>query len=190
MLSTLTTQIGVGRATISTEKPVIVNENLPRILRTGDLMTLAPVVFNRTGKKQKFTVEIVATGVEVQDAKQDITLDNDKSATVLFVAKNAKIPASDSIGQAKITITATAQESGEYDSVEKVLPVTRSETWESVATIGTVQDTMVDQVIQLGGIDKTRSVFELKTSPTLFGKVLEGTKSTTTYSYDATERIA
>lgn len=61
VISTDDTKIGVGRAAITTEQKVMIQENFPRFLRTSDTLDFAPVVFNRTGKRGRFIVEMMAT---------------------------------------------------------------------------------------------------------------------------------
>ncbi len=47
-------------------------------------MEIAPVIFNRTGKRTEFSIELTASGAEVSGGTRSITLDDGVSQPVSF----------------------------------------------------------------------------------------------------------
>jgi uncharacterized protein YfaS (alpha-2-macroglobulin family) len=62
----------------------MVQDTFPRFIRTGDRMEIAPVIFNRTGKRTEFSIELTASGAEVSGGTRSITLDDGVSQPVSF----------------------------------------------------------------------------------------------------------
>lgn len=77
---------------MTTSKEVMVNDNLPRIFRSRDSVTLAPAVFNRTGKDAEFQVEIKAENLAVEKPSKTVFIKNGESATVEFKGVPADVP--------------------------------------------------------------------------------------------------
>ena len=69
----------------------MINDNIPRILRTGDTLELSPVVFNRTGKDSNMSVEFSGSGV-TGAMKKSVFLKNRESKTVNFEVRASNIP--------------------------------------------------------------------------------------------------
>jgi len=74
MINTPDNRVGVGNTTVMTTKTVIVNDNLPRFLGAGDVITMAPIVFNKTGQDATFTVTAEATNASINDPKRSVRI--------------------------------------------------------------------------------------------------------------------
>jgi uncharacterized protein YfaS (alpha-2-macroglobulin family) len=57
---------------------------LPQFFGEGDKLTLSPVVYNRLGRDEKFTVSLTLTNGKVLPPTQTITIAKDASQTVFF----------------------------------------------------------------------------------------------------------
>lgn len=84
-------RIGLAQTTVTTSKEVMVNDNLPRIFRSRDSVTLAPVVYNRTGKDAQFDVSVTADNLAIEKPSKKVLIKNGESATVEFQAVPADV---------------------------------------------------------------------------------------------------
>lgn len=75
-----------------TAKEVMLNENLPRALRSGDAAVLAPVVFNRTSKDSEFEVSIISDALEVSKPSKKTFVKSGESKAVAFDVKVKDVP--------------------------------------------------------------------------------------------------
>ena len=165
----------------------MINDNIPRILRTGDTLELSPVVFNRTGKDSNMSVEFSGSGV-TGATKKSVFLKNGESKTVNFEVRANSIPERDQVAYATIRFKAIAEATNEQDEVEKMLPVTRSEGREVTATIGRTQGASFDEQVSLVGLPKDRTTLTVTTAATLIGNALSGIDSLMHYPYGCVEQ--
>lgn len=179
-------RIGVGEATVTTSKEVMVNDNLPRIFRSKDQTTLAPVVFNRTGADGIFDVSLAAEGFAIEKPSKKVSIKNGESATVEFQVVPGDVVLGEDRTMSKITVTATI--GAKSDSIEKTVPVYRSETWETVATVGSTKDASYDEKLNLTGIDPTRGELLVRYSASLFGNAADGLQYLLRYPYGCIEQ--
>lgn len=186
VIATDNTQIGAGRTSITTEQKVMIQENFPRFLRTGDQMDFAPVIFNRTGKRQRFTVEMQTKGAQVTPTKQEIALDNNASLPVIFQVKGI-LDANANTAPVELSVTAKAED-GSEDGIQKTLILTRGESYETTAFIGTASGVGLDDRLDLTGV-RDGGILTLRTSPTLLGNVLTGLDNLLRYPYGCLEQV-
>ncbi|MFB0964346.1 MAG: alpha-2-macroglobulin family protein, partial [Patescibacteria group bacterium] len=179
-------RIGIAQTSVTTSKEVMVNDNLPRIFRSRDSVTLAPVVFNRTGKDAQFDVSVTADNLAVEKPAKKVLIKNGESATVTFEAVPADVASGQDRATAKIVFTAKAGDKS--DSVEKTVPVFRSETWETVSTMGSTKDASYDEKLNLAGIDPDRGELLVRYSASLFGNAAEGLDYLVRYPYGCVEQ--
>ncbi len=187
IVSTKTTQIGIGNTQITTQKKVMIQENLPRILRTGDTLSLLPVVFNRTGKESEMEVTLSGSGFS-GGALKKITLKDGESRSLEFEIRANPLASASTLEYATIVFSAKSLTTKEEDTVEKTLPVVRGETWESTATIGSTSNESFDERLLLGDIPKDRAKLSIHYSMSLFGNALDGLEHLMRYPYGCIEQ--
>ena len=187
IVATKSTQVGIGRAAITTQKRVMINDNLPRILRTGDTLELSPVVFNRTGQDGEFEVALTGSGFSGADTKR-VSLKNGESKTVSFTVKPNSFSLTQSVAYATLEFRATALTSKDQDEISRTLPVMRSESREVVATIGRTNGTSFDEILSLTGVNKDIAELNITTAASLIGNAMDGLTALTEYPYDCVEQ--
>lgn len=172
-----------------TQKTVMINENLPRFLGSADMVTLSPVVFNKTGRDQSFDVSIVADNMTVKNAARTVFVKNGASYTVPFEASVADVPLSASEPfSSKITLKAMAKDSGELDEVENTLPIITTSTKETVATIGKT-DKSADEKIKLpADIRKNGGSLTVSYAASLLPNILSGIEYLKSFPYGCSEQ--
>ncbi len=179
-------RIGIGSTVVTTSKEIMVNDNLPRVLRSRDSVVLAPVVFNRTGKDAEFQIGLKAENFTAEKPVKKVLIKNGESAAVEFRGVAVDVPRGQDRSVAKFTISATS--GGKTDEIEKSVPVFRSETWETVATMGSTKDASFDEKLNLAGIDPDRGELLVRYSASLFGNATEGLDYLIRYPYGCIEQ--
>ncbi len=126
-------KIWIGWAYVSTNKKVMVSDNLPAFLGSSDTIKFSPVIFNKTGKDQDFTVSFDGTNMDLDSKEEKVFIKNWEQKTINFEAQiwQNNILASLS---SKINIKAVAQESKDSDEIEKTLEIKNTYTREVVAS--------------------------------------------------------
>lgn len=186
VIATDTTQIGAGNTSVTTEQKVMIQENFPRFLRTGDRTEFAPVVFNRTGKRQRFTVEMQTKGAEVTPTKQEIALDDGASAAVRFTVKGV-LDDQSNMGPVELSVVAKAED-GSEDGIQKTLMLARGESYETTSFIGTSSGVSLDENLNLAGV-RDGGKLTFSAAPSLLGNVLTGLGNLLQYPYGCLEQI-
>ncbi len=172
-----------------TAKTVMINENLPRFLGSGDEITFSPVIFNKTGKNQSFDVTIDASNITIDGAKRTVFIKSGESYTVPFKATVNNIEANSSEpAAAKITFKATAKESNEVDEVENTLPILQTTTPETVATSGKTTDSTDEQIKLSGDIRKNGGSVTVSYAASLLPNILSGMEYLKTFPYGCSEQ--
>lgn len=179
-------RIGIGQASVTTSKEVMVNDNLPRILRSRDSVTLAPVVFNRSGADATFDVSVSGEGFSAEKSSKKVSLKNGESKAVEFSVTPADVPAGKDRLLAVVRIIAAA--GNKSDVIEKTLPVFRSETWETVATVGATKDASFDERLNLTGVDPERGELVVRYGASLFANATDGLAHLLSYPYGCVEQ--
>jgi uncharacterized protein YfaS (alpha-2-macroglobulin family) len=164
----------------------MIQENFPRFLRTGDRTEFAPVVFNRTGKRQTFTVEMQTKGATVTPTKQEIALEDGKSVPVKFTVVGT-LDAALNMGPVELAVTAKAGD-GSEDGIQKTLVLSRGESYETTSFINTATGTSVDDQLDLTGV-REGGTLTFNASPSLLGNVLNGLDNLLQYPYGCLEQI-
>lgn len=170
IVTTADTKVGRGEATITTRKPVMISENLPRFFRTGDSMELAPVIFNQSGKKQNFIVTLQGSGITFSGnskISKNISLEDGASIPVSFEVIASDFDSQKLSSHASLELSVQNAD-GEGDTVVKTLPVFRSETYETVTDIGVASGNPEMRKLDITGIQKDRSELQFQVSSTLF----------------------
>ncbi len=180
------TRVGFGETTAVTAQEVMVNDNLPRFFRADDSVTLAPVVFNRTGKDREFEVSVASEFLDVSGKKKAF-VKNGESKAVSFEAKVRPLRSlANEAEYAKISVEVVSE--GVSDAIEKTLPVVRGDTLESVATIGSTDDASFDETLNLRGIDRNRATLSVRYGGSLFANATDGLSNLLRYPYGCVEQ--
>ncbi len=164
----------------------MVSENLPRIFRSGDKTVLSPVVFNRTGSDAEFEVSLSAEGFVIEKPVRKVRIASGASETVAFPVTVSSVPSGKD--RAAVKVSVAAKTGTKSDSVEKTVPVFRSETWETTATVGATRDASFDERLNLSGIDQSRSELSVRYSATLFANAADGLEHLLAYPYGCVEQ--
>lgn len=190
VVNTPDNRVGAADVSIQTTKTVIVNDNLPRFLGASDVIAIAPVVFNKTGKDQTFDVTVEATNATLKDQKKSISIKSGEQATVAFemtMLDSQKLRAL-SIPATKITIKAISRETGELDEVENILPITDTATTETVATVGKT-DTSADEKLSIPeSVRANGGSLTLTYAATLLPNLLSGMRYLEHFPYGCIEQ--
>lgn len=182
-------RIGIGETTITTTKSVIVNDNLPRFLGSGDHVVFAPVVFNKTGQDQNFDVMVAATFGNLKDTKKSVNIKSGESATLAFafdVSNDDSIRSSAS-PNSQITIKAVAS-NGDLDEVELTLPIVDTMTTETTATVGRTNSSADEHLTVSEAARKAGGTLRLGYAATLLPSLTSGLDFLARFPYGCSEQ--
>lgn len=182
-------KIGVNYETVMTTTEVMIEDNLPRFLGTDDIVIFAPVVYNRTGKDDEFTIKLQASNGRLSAWEKTVSIKNWESAKVEFPFEVKK--ARDFVSQdiSEITITALAKsDTKKSDSIKKMIPIQVGTIAEYTATVGKTNDISFDEKIALGNISKENATLKLNYWGTLFSYLLDGIEYLSQYPYGCAEQ--
>ncbi|MDD2908711.1 MAG: MG2 domain-containing protein [Candidatus Gracilibacteria bacterium] len=186
----LDTKIGVGEATITTTKKVIINENIPRFLGSNDSITLSPVVFNKTGKNSTFTVSLNATNLEIENPTQEIKINNGEQKTVNFKVKVKDIGVAKSANElsSKLTFKAVSFETKDEDEIEKFLTIEETSTLETVSTIGSTSSVSHTEKLDLTNVIISSAKLIINYAPTILSNITSGIDYLANFPYGCIEQ--
>lgn len=177
-------KVGIASAKVRTTKAVIINENLPRFLGSSDRVTLSPVIFNKTGKAQKFQISLSGTNVTIDTITKTIFLGTGASLSVAFpvqVAPRRTDP--ENPFATRLTIRAVAEESGDRDEVENTLPILVTSTPEMVATVGKTATTAEEQIALDSKLREYGGALTIHYGATLLPNLLSGIRFLEEFAY-------
>lgn len=183
-------KIWVNRAYIITNKKVMINENTPSFFGSSDEITLAPVLFNKTGKDQSFDITISATNANVINGKETVYLKNNEQKTIKFKIKLNNIdknPQQEDFS--KINIKAIASETSDQDEIEKLIQIKPTTTSESISTIWKTDLASYEEKIDLSWLPNTSGLLKINYSATLLTALLDGIDYMQNYPYGCSEQI-
>ncbi|MBP8017071.1 hypothetical protein KAZ01_03620, partial [Candidatus Gracilibacteria bacterium] len=184
-------KIGVGEASVTTTKRVIINDNLPRFLSSTDTITIAPVIFNKTGKDSYFDVSIKASNIEINNNSKSILIKKGEQVTVEFKGKVADIGIAENKSEfsSKLTIKAVSKDNQDLDEIEKNIPIKESSTPEFVSTVGKTTGASFDEKIDLTGVPLASTKLKVNYSATLLSNVLDSVDYLKNFPYGCSEQI-
>jgi len=130
---------GAGTVEIIETKQVIVRPVRPRFAVRGDEMQFGAIVHNFLGEKATFTVTLAGSGFTMlSPGPKTVTLSGSGQQKVLFPIRIGK-------GNAA-TFRVLATDGSHRDEIEETIPVVEFSSPQTVATSGTVQDDVTEQV--------------------------------------------
>ncbi|URA09197.1 alpha-2-macroglobulin family protein [Thermospira aquatica] len=180
---------GYGENTFTVKKPLMVLESFPTFVRMRDSFMAGGIIFNYTGQKQTFTVEMsTGGGLRVGGDKSvmtNITLENNTSQEVLFPVK---VTAKET-GETSLTmkVKGTAAE----DGITKTIPVTMMRYPETVAIYGMLsngQNQAVNNVTVTSQVIPELSSIETTVAPTAFVELKGNLDYLVSYPYGCAEQ--
>ena len=174
-------QMGVGKASFRTEKPLMVRLQSPRFFTERDEVTLSALVSNRLGRAASVQVSLNAPGFEPIDPTQrtiDVPAGADSRVDVRFRV----------VKPGEVKIQAIAQGGGSADAMELTLPVIVHGSAQRASFAGRLSDAVELQVKlpELRNADGTR--FELTVSPTLVSVMMDALPYLAQYPYGCVEQ--
>lgn len=179
-------KVGIGTASVMTVKPLMVMENLPRFLASGDSIVLNPSVTNRTGKDGYVSLSINATNLDLKNTSERVFVKNGESKNVAFFASAHANGAKDPAFASKLNFRATIEGSDDSDEVENIVPILDRSMEEITATVGHTDDASYTEKLDLSGIDNGKLSISYAASP--FATILEGMNYLRAYPYGCIEQ--
>lgn len=189
-------KIWVAYDTFNTTKHVIINDNLPSFFWVGDLITLSPVVFNKTGRDADFELSIDATNVEVKGwNKRTLFIKSGESKSINFDIKvndrerfrYINVASSKIDFKANVICDKNCSEENE-DEIEKIVQILDSTTKESVATVWSTKDVSFDEVIDLWSLKDRIGQVKVNYGSTLFNNLVDSIQYLNNYPYWCSEQ--
>ncbi|MEK7173910.1 MAG: MG2 domain-containing protein, partial [Patescibacteria group bacterium] len=124
------TKVGAGYLEFTARKELMAVPLQPRFIVPGDTFFIGSHVFNETEARQKVSVSLTSSTLHVpDDAQQSVTLNAHESKTLYFAVEAPR-----AMQDGRHSFTVSANGAGVEDTVEDTIPITRNETYESVAT--------------------------------------------------------
>ncbi len=169
LINTRKSELGVGVTHIQTSKNVLINDNLPRFLGTSDIVTIAPVVFNKTDKTSTFDITINASNVTLSTGTQSLDIKAGGQLAVPFDLRVASIDQLQNISPqaSKITIHAVSRATGDEDTLEMTLPIIETTTREIVSTSGRADPIQDEKIALQSAIRKNGGLLSIHYAATL-----------------------
>jgi len=140
------TLVGVDYGEITARKDLMAVPLKPRFIVPGDEFYIGAKIFNQTNAKQKISTTIQSDTLELMDdTERSVTLGNNETDTVYF-----KVKAPQSIQNGIHNFTLSAKSSHIYeDTVENSIPITRNDTYETVATANFTKENSAKEYIYI-----------------------------------------
>lgn len=184
------TKIWVGETTITTTKKVLINENTPRFVGSNDMITISPVVFNKTGKNSTFIVTLKWNNITVDNYIQEVKINNWSQKNVDFKVKVADLNAIKEISNinVKVDIKAIAKETNDEDEVERFLPIVETSVKESTATVWNTSDISHTEKIDLNNIVINTAKVVINYASSLLWNVTSWIEFLTNFTYTCMEQ--
>ncbi len=179
-------KIWIGWAYISTNKKVMVSDNLPAFLGSSDKIKFSPVIFNKTGKDQDFTVSFNGTNMNLNSKEEKVFIKNGEQKTINFesVIEQNNVLASLS---SKINIKAIASDTKDSDEIEKFLEIKNTYTRELVASAWSTSSSKNEQ-LDIKDIINYPGYLSLNYSSTLLTNLTDSVDYLNNYPYGCSEQ--
>jgi len=181
------TKVGVGYLEFKARKELMVVPLKPRFIIPGDTFLIGGQVFNETDAKQKISLSFASQTLRLQGKdKQSVTLNAHESKTVYF---SVEAPSGMQDGEHVFTLSALAD--GREDTVEDAIPITRNDTYESVATAHYTGDPISKEYLYLPpNVVPDRGGLTIKSNATLAVYLSDALKYLVEYPFGCSEQIA
>ncbi len=184
-------KVWVTYTTIITSKELLINDNLPRFFVSNDSIMLSPVVFNKTGKDQIFSVMLSATNLKnISENKQKIFIKNGDQKTVHFdvTVDDIGLSEKNDFFFSTLTFKAVSEDNQHQDEIEKKVQIHESSTQESVSTFWKTKNDSFEQKLELGNINSSKWKITANYSATLLSNLTDGIDYLNRYPYGCSEQ--
>jgi uncharacterized protein YfaS (alpha-2-macroglobulin family) len=181
------TKLGVAYNEFVAQKDVMTVPLAPRFVVPGDQFNIGAQVFNQTATAQKPTISFVSKTLQPTDkTSMTVTIAAHDTYTAYF-----SVVAPASIADGSHTFTLSAKNADYEDTVDTTIPITRDQTYETVATANYTTQSMANEYVWLpDAIVKDRGGVTIQTSATLAVFLSDALKYLFSYPYGCSEQIA
>ncbi|MCX7882380.1 MAG: MG2 domain-containing protein [Brevinematales bacterium] len=186
---TPSSKFGYGEASFTVKRDLMVLESFPTFVRPWDKFMAGGIVFNYTGKKQTFAVELlVSEGLTLGGTRSmvtNITLAHNSSREVLFpVAVKGK-------SKNEVTFTLKVMGEGVSDGITRTIPLIVRHFPETVSMYGVLsnrQDKAVNTFAITSNVIPELSSLEVMVAPTAFVELKGNLDYLVEYPYGCLEQ--
>lgn len=176
------TSFGSGEEEIRVSRPLMLRPAMPRILRTGDQAYAGVVVHNDVDEERwvKVTATVDAGALELSGSPVELKIPAGTSVEVPFGLHALEA------GEAKLTFTASSGE--DRDALAWTLPIEREVLLDTVATSGSVEGSVTEQVARPDNAYTTFGGFDLNLATTALVGVGTGLDYLRAYPHECLEQ--
>ena len=180
---TADTLVGEGTVDVVSTLDLLVRPVAPRFFIVGDQATLGVVVHNNTDGPIKATVTLEATGLQVDQGPQDVTLPAHGKARINWPVSVQNVD--------EVVLRIGARGGGHSDAMELNIPVYTYSTPEVVATAGQLRTAgeRLEAVILPPNFDPNQGELTIQTDPSLAAGMVDGLRYLKQYPYGCTEQV-
>lgn len=181
------TKLGVGYKEFIAQKDVMIVPLRPRFIIPGDDFNIGAKVFNQTDNEQTLTLSFASKSLQSKDRMSyDISIKPHDTYTAYF-----PVVAPQNIEDGSHAFALSAKNRGYEDIVEDSIPITRNQTYETVATANYTTDNNANEYVALPDtIVKDRGGLNVKISATLAVFLSDALQYLFAYPYGCSEQIA
>jgi len=181
------TKVGVGYREFTAQKDVMVVPLAPRFIVPGDQFGVGAKVFNQTASTQQLTISFDSQTLRAKDkTSYSVSIAPHDTYTAYF---SVSAPTNQDSGSH--TFVLSAKNDRYNDTVENTIPITKNQTYETVATANyTTQSTAHEYVLLPDSIVKDRGGATIKASATLAVFLSDALNYIFSYPYGCSEQIA
>jgi hypothetical protein len=167
----------------------MISDNLPRFFGAGDHVTLAPAVFNKSGKDGYITLSARAKNLMLAETEKQVFIKNGEQVTVPFDAQVTENITNDTSKDiVDIAFKASLGGTDLTDEIEKILPLKSTSMTETVAFMGKTNDVSVDESIDLSGISGREGQITVNYGATLLSNLVSGMEYLAAFPYGCSEQ--
>ncbi len=188
-------KIWIWEKTITTNKNVIITDNLPNFFWINDIITLSPIVFNKTWKDTEFIISLDSDNLKINSEKQKkVFIKNWESKAVLFKVDLVLDWLKNENNFSKLTFKAVEVCNSKNcnldnsDEIEKIIEIKDTLIKESVASIWKTTNNSFDELINLTWIKNKIGKIQINYWATIFSNLLDVIDYLNYYSYSSSEQ--
>jgi uncharacterized protein YfaS (alpha-2-macroglobulin family) len=181
------TKLGVAYKEFNTQKDVMVVPLRPRFIIPGDSFNVGAKIFNQTESEQLLTISFESKTLNNKDrSSYSISIKPHDTYTAYF-----PVLAPGNIEDGSHTFVISAKNKDYEDTVEDSIPITRNQTYETVATANYTTDASANEYVSLPDtIVQDRGGLNVKMSATLAVFLSDALQYLFSYPYGCSEQIA
>lgn len=191
-----TNKIWIWEKTVTTNKNLTINDNLPNFFWVNDKIILSPVILNKTWKDWDFIVSLDITNASIKWKKENkVFIKNWETKDISFeILLNWKDKLDNpNLALSKVNIkvkqVCDTQNCKSYeDEIEKNIIIKDTSTSETVSTIWKTKDSSFDEIIDLSGLKNKSWKASISYWASVFGNLLSSIDYLNAYPYASSEQ--